>query len=72
MTHTTVLTGTDTASPSFVHNGCKLFAMRHRMKVARLGRPSDQRKALVRNLTTEVLRHGKIRTTAVRLLHSTH
>ncbi|KAK9800245.1 hypothetical protein WJX73_005522 [Symbiochloris irregularis] len=62
------LQGADTASfgLSQVHNGCKLFAMRHGKKLARLGRPADQRKALVRNLTTEVLRHGKIRTTAVK------
>ena len=31
--------------------------------VNRLGRPADQRKALVRGLTTEVIRHGRIRTT---------
>ena len=40
--------------------------MRHGKRVAKLGRPADQRKALVRTLTTEVLRHGKITTTATR------
>lgn len=49
-----------------LQNGCKTVAMRHGRKVARLGRPADQRRALVRNLTTEVLRHGKITTTVVR------
>ena len=48
--------------------------MRHGVKKARLGRPADQRKALVRSLVTEVLRHGKIKTTkvcsAVLLLHN--
>ena len=44
--------------------------MRHGKKVAKLGRPADQRRALVRSLTTEVLRHGKIRTTVVRLVSS--
>ena len=47
-------------------NGSKVFAMRHGMRVARLGRPADQRKALIRGLVTEVLRHGKIKTTKVR------
>lgn len=40
--------------------------MRHGKRIARLGRPQDQRKALVRSLTTEVLRHGRITTTLVR------
>jgi hypothetical protein len=46
-------------------NGGRVFAMRHGVKKARLGRPADQRKALVRGLVTEVLRHGKITTTKV-------
>eukprot|EP00168_Porphyra_purpurea_P005913 TRINITY_DN1705_c0_g1_i2.p1 TRINITY_DN1705_c0_g1~~TRINITY_DN1705_c0_g1_i2.p1 ORF type:complete len:236 (+),score=24.04 TRINITY_DN1705_c0_g1_i2:366-1073(+) len=41
-------------------------AMRHRKKVAKLGKPADQRKALMRSLTTEVIRHGRITTTLVR------
>ena len=40
--------------------------MRHGNRLARLGRPADQRKALIRGLVTEVLRHGKITTTKVR------
>uniref|UniRef100_A0A7S4HPH3 Large ribosomal subunit protein bL17c n=2 Tax=Odontella aurita TaxID=265563 RepID=A0A7S4HPH3_9STRA len=40
--------------------------MRHRKKVAKLGKPADQRKALLRALTTEVIRHGRIKTTLVR------
>ena len=51
------------AAPS---NGGRVFAMRHGVKGARLGRPADQRKALIRGLVTEVLRHGKIKTTKVR------
>lgn len=32
----------------------------------KLGKPADQRKALLRGLTTEVIRHGRIRTTLPR------
>ena len=46
-----------------VNNGATVFAMRHRNKRHHLSRPSDQRKALVRTLTTELLRHGRIKTT---------
>ncbi|KAK3283981.1 60S ribosomal protein L17 [Cymbomonas tetramitiformis] len=49
-----------------VTNGVKVFAMRHRCKKPRLGRPADQRKALLRGLTTEVLRNGRITTTKAR------
>ena len=38
----------------------------HRMGFNRLSRPADQRKALLRALTTELIRHGRIRTTIVR------
>jgi large subunit ribosomal protein L17 len=31
-----------------------------------LGKPADQRKALIRALTTELLRHGRIKTTLAR------
>jgi len=37
--------------------------MRHGDKVNHLGRPADQRKALLRGLTTELIRHGRIRST---------
>jgi large subunit ribosomal protein L17 len=40
--------------------------MRHGDRVKHLGRPADQRKALIRSLVTEVLRHGQIRTTKVK------
>ena len=43
-----------------------LVMMRHRKKVPKLGLPADQRKALLRALTTEVIRHGRIKTTLVR------
>ena len=46
--------------------GLQVVASRHGMRVKRLGRPADQRRALVRSLTTQVLDKGKIRTTAVR------
>lgn len=48
-----------------IENGAIAFAMRHRRKVKKLSRPADQRKALIRGLVTELLRHGKIRTTTV-------
>ncbi len=40
--------------------------MRHRCRVKKLGKPADQRRALLRALTTELIRHGKITTTLVR------
>ena len=40
--------------------------MRHRCKVPRLGLPADQRKALLRSLATEIIRHGQIKTTKTR------
>ncbi|MBW4419542.1 MAG: 50S ribosomal protein L17 [Myxacorys californica WJT36-NPBG1] len=40
--------------------------MRHRCRVPMLGRPADQRKALLRALTTELIRNGRITTTKVR------
>ena len=40
--------------------------MRHRCKVAKLGLPADQRKALMRSLATEIIRHGQIKTTLIR------
>merc|ERR1711957_602442 len=44
-------------------NGSSLSMMRHRKKLAKLGKPADQRKALLRALTTEIIRHGRITTT---------
>jgi large subunit ribosomal protein L17 len=40
--------------------------MRHRCKVPLLGLPADQRKALLRGLTTQLLREGEITTTKAR------
>ncbi|MDJ0589214.1 MAG: 50S ribosomal protein L17 [Pleurocapsa sp. MO_226.B13] len=40
--------------------------MRHRCKVPQLGLPADQRKALMRSLATEIIRHGQIKTTKTR------
>lgn len=40
--------------------------MRHGRKIHRLGRPADQRKALLRALTTQLLEHGAIKTTKVK------
>ena len=40
--------------------------MRHRCRIPQLGKPADQRKALLRALTTELIRHGRITTTKIR------
>ncbi|NEQ32508.1 MAG: 50S ribosomal protein L17 [Leptolyngbya sp. SIO4C5] len=40
--------------------------MRHRRRIPKLGKPADQRKALLRSLTTELIRHGRIKTTKTR------
>lgn len=40
--------------------------MRHRCNVPQLGKPADQRKALLRALTTELIRNGRIKTTKTR------
>ena len=40
--------------------------MSHRKGFKTLGKPADQRKALLRALTTEIIRHGRIKTTLVR------
>ncbi len=41
-------------------------AMRHGKRFAKLNKPADQRKALLRALTTELIRHGRIKTTHAR------
>nr|GME00358.1 50S ribosomal protein L17, chloroplastic [Ipomoea batatas] len=59
-------------STSFEHtftmigNGCRFFAMRHGRRVPKLNRPPDQRKALLRGLTTQLLKYGRIKTTRAR------
>ncbi|BAW96021.1 ribosomal protein L17 [[Synechococcus] sp. NIES-970] len=40
--------------------------MRHGCRVPELGRPADQRKALLRALTTQLIRHGQVKTTKAR------
>tara|TARA_Y100001970_G_scaffold279334_1_gene386482 strand:+ start:56 stop:406 length:351 start_codon:yes stop_codon:yes gene_type:complete len=40
--------------------------MRHQCRVSQLGRPADQRKALLRGLTTQLLREGRVTTTKAR------
>lgn len=40
--------------------------MRHSCRVPLLGKPADQRRALLRALTTELIRHGRITTTKTR------
>jgi large subunit ribosomal protein L17 len=40
--------------------------MRHQCRVPMLGLPADQRKALLRALTTELIRNGRITTTKAR------
>lgn len=40
--------------------------MRHRCRVPQLGRPADQRRALLRSLSTELIRCGEIKTTKTR------
>lgn len=48
------------------NKGTELYMIRHRKGFKKLGKPADQRKALLRALTTEVIRHGRIKTTLVR------
>merc|ERR1719160_2342392 len=43
-----------------------VLSMRHGVRTKRLGRPADQRKAILRSLVTQILTHGTIRTTAAR------
>lgn len=49
-----------------IENGSKFFAMRHGRKVPKLNRPPDQRRALLRGLTTQLLKYGRIKTTRAR------
>ncbi|XP_010554508.1 PREDICTED: 50S ribosomal protein L17, chloroplastic [Tarenaya hassleriana] len=49
-----------------IDNGCRVFAMRHGRRVPKLNRPPDQRRALLRGLTTQLLKHGRIKTTRAR------
>ncbi|GMH23037.1 hypothetical protein Nepgr_024880 [Nepenthes gracilis] len=49
-----------------IDNGGRVFAMRHGKRVPKLNRPPDQRRALLRGLTTQLLKHGRIKTTQAR------
>ena len=40
--------------------------MRHQCRVTKLGRPADQRKAMLRGLTTQLIREGRLTTTKAR------
>ncbi|XP_042481431.1 50S ribosomal protein L17, chloroplastic [Macadamia integrifolia] len=51
---------------TIIDNGGRFFAMRHGRRVPKLNRPPDQRRALLRGLTTQLLKHGRIKTTRAR------
>ncbi|XP_059626350.1 large ribosomal subunit protein bL17c [Cornus florida] len=51
---------------TIVDNGGRIFAMRHGKRVPKLNRPPDQRRALLRGLTTQLLKFGRIKTTRAR------
>lgn len=56
-----------TVMPSRASTGRMALSMiSHGKGFNKLGLPADQRKALLRGLTTEVIRHGRIRTTIAR------
>ena len=40
--------------------------MRHQLRVPQLGKPADQRKALLRGLATQLIREGRVTTTKAR------
>lgn len=40
--------------------------MRHSRRVPKLGKPADQRKALLRALTTQLIQNGQLKTTKAR------
>ncbi|CAL1378313.1 unnamed protein product [Linum trigynum] len=49
-----------------IDNGSRFFTMRHGKRIARLDRSPDQQKTLLRGLTTQLLKHGRIKTTRAR------
>ena len=65
-THISTLSQSPMAAPRTSSRTTELNMIRHRRKVPKLGKPADQRKALLRALTTEIIRHGRIKTTLVR------
>ena len=40
--------------------------MRHQLRIPLLSKPADQRKALLRGLTTQLIREGRVTTTKAR------
>lgn len=63
--HVTEYTGCD-HSFTIIDNGGRVTAMRHGRRVPKLNRPPDQRRALIRGLTTQLLKYGRIKTTRAR------
>lgn len=53
-------------APPATRRGWGLSMISHGKGFNKLGKAADQRKALLRGLTTEVIRHGRIRTTLAR------
>ncbi|RVX00498.1 50S ribosomal protein L17, chloroplastic [Vitis vinifera] len=51
---------------TIIDNGGRISAMRHGRRVPKLNRPPDQRRALLRGLTTQLLKYGRIKTTRAR------
>ncbi|KAJ0979161.1 hypothetical protein J5N97_014635 [Dioscorea zingiberensis] len=51
---------------NIIDSGSRFYAMRHGKRVPKLNRPPDQRRALLRCLTTQLLKHGRIKTTRAR------
>lgn len=52
--------------PGVARRNSNLSMISHGKGFNKLGKAADQRKALLRGLTTEVIRHGRIRTTLAR------
>ncbi|KAK1265465.1 hypothetical protein QJS04_geneDACA016943 [Acorus gramineus] len=51
---------------TIIDQGSRFYAMRHGRRVPKLNRPPDQRRALLRGLTTQLLKYGRIKTTRAR------
>mmetsp|Transcript_29685 Transcript_29685/g.49659 ORF Transcript_29685/g.49659 Transcript_29685/m.49659 type:complete len:160 (+) Transcript_29685:123-602(+) len=60
------VTNTKLTTPVSALQRSSISMISHGKGFNRLSRPADQRKALLRSLTTEVIRHGRIRTTVVK------
>ncbi|KAK1285114.1 hypothetical protein QJS10_CPB20g00021 [Acorus calamus] len=65
-----LLSGSDNSSFengfTIIDQGSRFYAMRHGRRVPKLNRPPDQRRALLRGLTTQLLKYGRIKTTRAR------